>query len=103
MADEIGRNRCLLNTFLVACMIGATVSFVTLMYSGYYRAAGILEWILTYLGSFWMLSFIGFTKWVGRRDHPCGLDVLTVSRFREGIDPRPPTEAERRPLLFPAE
>ncbi|KAI4592325.1 hypothetical protein KJ359_011264 [Pestalotiopsis sp. 9143b] len=75
------RKWCLFNTFLVVCQLGIGISFVVFMYTGRYRISGFMEWTLTYLGCFWLLSFIGYTK------------------FREGEDPKPPTEAERRPLL----
>ncbi|KAK6845342.1 hypothetical protein PG995_015452 [Apiospora arundinis] len=75
------RRWCILNTFLMAFQVAIGLSFVALMYSGRYKPAGFLEWTLTYLGSFWLLSFIGYT------------------RFREDIDPESPLEAERRPLL----
>lgn len=54
--------RCVLNTFLVACQLGISVVFMVLLYSGQNRSAGYLEWTLSYLGSFWLMSFIGYTK-----------------------------------------
>ncbi|KAK7948473.1 uncharacterized protein PG986_009359 [Apiospora aurea] len=75
------RTWCLLNTGLMACQVVIGLSFVVLMDSGRYRPAGFLEWTLTYLGSFWLLSFVGYT------------------RFRKDIDPQTPGDMERRPLL----
>jgi hypothetical protein len=54
--------RCLFNTFLVVSQISIGVTFIGFMYSGRYRVSGFLEWTLTYLGCFWLLSFIGYTK-----------------------------------------
>ncbi|KAI0136767.1 Frag1/DRAM/Sfk1 [Xylariales sp. AK1849] len=75
------RRWCVVNTALVLCQVAVCISFVALMYNGRYKPAGFLEWTLTYLGSFWLLSFVGYTK------------------FREGEDPKPPSDAERQPLL----
>jgi hypothetical protein len=41
---------------------GVGIPFVSLMYTGHFKPAGVLEWIITYLGSLWLLSFIGYTK-----------------------------------------
>lgn len=54
--------RCLLNTFLVLAQAGIGLAFVTLLWKGQYRICGFLEWTLTYIGSFWLGSFVGFTK-----------------------------------------
>ncbi|KAI1813791.1 hypothetical protein GGS20DRAFT_451904 [Poronia punctata] len=76
------RKWCIFNVALVIAQFVVGVLFVSLMYSGYYHAAGILEWSLTYLGAVWLLSFVGYT------------------RFREGEKPwLEDVEGERRPLL----
>lgn len=36
------------------------LTFVGLMYTKRWRLAGIFEWILAFLGCFYMLAFIGF-------------------------------------------
>lgn len=54
--------RCLLNTFLVLAQAGIGLAFVILLWKGEYRTCGFLEWTLTYIGSFWLASFVGFTK-----------------------------------------
>lgn len=54
--------RCLVNTFLVLAQAGIGITFVTLLYMGKYRICGFLEWTLTYIGAFWLLSFVGYTK-----------------------------------------
>ena len=41
-------------------LVGA--AFVSTEETHHYRQAGYMEWILCYLGSFWLLSFVGFTK-----------------------------------------
>ncbi|KAH6657630.1 Frag1/DRAM/Sfk1 [Truncatella angustata] len=74
------RKWLLFNTLLMVSQTGVGISFVVFMYSGLYKTAGFLEWTLTYLGCFWLLSFIGYTK------------------FKDE-DPKTPSEAERRPLL----
>ncbi|KAI0466389.1 hypothetical protein F4859DRAFT_307306 [Xylaria cf. heliscus] len=53
---------CILNVFLVLCQFSVGVSFMALIYSGHYCASGILEWCLTYMGSFWLLSFVGYIR-----------------------------------------
>ncbi|KAI1166560.1 hypothetical protein F5B18DRAFT_606251 [Nemania serpens] len=75
------RKWCLLNVFLVLCQVSVGISFVALLRSGHFHIAGILEWCLTYLGSFWLLSFVGYT------------------RFREGERPVLKDQGERQPLL----
>ncbi|KAI2610646.1 Frag1/DRAM/Sfk1 [Hypoxylon fragiforme] len=75
------RKWCMFNTFLVLCQFGCGLAFVILMYGGYYKSSGILEWCLTYLGSFWLASFVGYTM------------------FREGEEVRIENEDERQPLL----
>lgn len=62
LTREFLGGRCLLNTFLVLAQAGIGLAFVTLLYIGKYRICGFLEWTLTYIGSFWLLSFVGFTK-----------------------------------------
>ncbi|KAI1128472.1 hypothetical protein F5Y10DRAFT_175062 [Nemania abortiva] len=70
------------NTFLVLCQFVIGLSFlVSMYYSGNMYVSGILEWCLTYTGSFWLLSFVGYT------------------RFREGEKPVPEDQGERQPLL----
>ncbi|KAI1185538.1 hypothetical protein F5B17DRAFT_28325 [Nemania serpens] len=72
---------CLLNILLVVCEVSFGVSFVVLLRSGNYHIAGIMEWCLAYFGSFWLLSFVGYT------------------RFREGERPVLKDQGERQPLL----
>lgn len=54
--------RCIFNTLLVIGQFFVGLGFVFFLYSGLFRMAGILEWTLTYLGSFWLLSFVGYTR-----------------------------------------
>ncbi|KAI0451523.1 hypothetical protein F5B21DRAFT_486844 [Xylaria acuta] len=75
------RKWCIFNTFLVFCQFVVGISFLAFMYSGYYHVSGILEWCLTYMGSFWLLSFVGYT------------------RFREGEKLQLEYQGERQPLL----
>ncbi|KAI8960641.1 Frag1/DRAM/Sfk1 [Daldinia sp. FL1419] len=75
------RKWCIFNTALVACQFGCGLAFVILMYDGYFKSSGILEWCLTYLGSFWLFSFVGYTM------------------FREGDRPAVEDDAEQQPLL----
>jgi len=68
---------CIVTTVIVwveVCLGGA---FMWLLWHEWYRVAGILEWIVSYLGVFWLASFIGY-----------------VAVPDEGIDVR-----ERDPLL----
>ncbi|KAI0407931.1 hypothetical protein F4802DRAFT_494064 [Xylaria palmicola] len=72
---------CLFNLFLVFSQFVVGISFVTLIYSGHFYASRILEWCLTYIGSFWLLSFVGHT------------------RFSEGEEAELEYQGERQPLL----
>ncbi|KAI0102384.1 hypothetical protein GGR51DRAFT_288832 [Nemania sp. FL0031] len=67
------------NTILVICQFIIGVTFLAFMYSGNMYVSGILEWCLTYMGSFWLLSFVGYT--------------------REGENPVLEEQGERQPLL----
>ncbi|KAI1119603.1 hypothetical protein F5Y14DRAFT_9070 [Nemania sp. NC0429] len=75
------RRWCLLNTFLVLCQMSVGLSFVALLRAGHFHIAGILEWCLAYMGAFWLLSFVGYT------------------RFREGERPALKDRGERQPLI----
>lgn len=75
------RKWCLFNTLLVFMQFGIGLAFLVMMYSELYRPAGILEWTLTYVGSLWLLSFVGYTK------------------FRDGEELKVETVDERQPLL----
>lgn len=55
-------NRCLLNTFLVACQTAVGIAFVALLYARRFRESGFLEWTLCYVGSFWLASFTGYIR-----------------------------------------
>ncbi|KAI0002663.1 Frag1/DRAM/Sfk1 [Xylariaceae sp. FL0662B] len=77
------RKWCLFNTLLVLSQFCVGIAFVILMYSSFYKSSGILEWCLTYLGSFWLTSFVGYTM------------------FREGEEPKIEIIDEREPLLAP--
>lgn len=66
---------------------------MVLLYSESWRVAGILEWIVSYLGAFWLLNFIGYVAYV----NPRLCQTILTSRLSvpdEGIDIR-----ERDPLL----
>ncbi|KAL7623776.1 hypothetical protein AAE478_005329 [Parahypoxylon ruwenzoriense] len=69
------------NTFLVLCEFGTGFAFVILMDEDYFNSSGIFEWCLTYLGSLWLISFVGYTK------------------FREDEDSSFNDEDEQQPLL----
>ncbi|KAI0200551.1 hypothetical protein F4808DRAFT_154692 [Astrocystis sublimbata] len=56
------RKWCIFNTALVFCQFLVGISFVALLYSGHYHSSGALEWCLTYTGSLWLLSFVGYTR-----------------------------------------
>ncbi|KAI0384606.1 Frag1/DRAM/Sfk1 [Hypomontagnella monticulosa] len=74
------RRWCLFNTVLVLFQFGCGLAFVILEYSGDFKSSGILEWCLTYLGSLWLTSFVGYAM------------------FRKGEEARIES-AERQPLL----
>ncbi|ROV92535.1 hypothetical protein VSDG_06693 [Cytospora chrysosperma] len=56
------RKWCLYNAFLVFSQTALGIAFVYFMYSELYRIAGFLEWTLCYTGSFWLVSFVGYTR-----------------------------------------
>ncbi|KAI1323469.1 hypothetical protein F5Y16DRAFT_383627 [Xylariaceae sp. FL0255] len=75
------RKWCLFNAFLVFCEVVLGVLFIAFLWTNHFRISGVLEWCITYIGSFWLLSFIGYT------------------RFREGERPEVEGDGERQPLL----
>ncbi|KAI0161209.1 hypothetical protein GGR57DRAFT_350967 [Xylariaceae sp. FL1272] len=56
------RKWCIFNVCLVACQFLIGVLFIGFLYSGHFMESGILEWCITYMGSFWLLSFVGYTR-----------------------------------------
>ena len=38
------------------------VTFVTFLWMGYFKMAGFLEWTVTFVGAFYILTFIGFVR-----------------------------------------
>ncbi|KAF2147233.1 uncharacterized protein K452DRAFT_282223 [Aplosporella prunicola CBS 121167] len=68
---------CSASATIVLTEVGLGTCFTGLMYSGYWRIAGIFEWTMAFVGSLYMLAFVGF-----------------VAVPPEGIDAR-----ERDPLL----
>ncbi|KAI0853836.1 Frag1/DRAM/Sfk1 [Daldinia vernicosa] len=75
------RKWCLFNTALVICQFGCGLAFV-ILYNSHFKSSAILEWCLTYVGSFWLASFVGYTM------------------FREGDHPVVEDDAEQQPLLI---
>lgn len=51
---------CAFSAFVVLLEVVMGLAFVGLMYTGHMRIAGIFEWILAFLGCFYMLAFVGF-------------------------------------------
>ncbi|KAJ0115059.1 Frag1/DRAM/Sfk1 family protein [Diaporthe amygdali] len=56
------RKWCLFNTVLVLSQSAVGISFNTFLYMKRYREAGFSEWTLCYLGSLWLVSFVGYTR-----------------------------------------
>lgn len=97
-----------MNNVLVLCVTGVGIAFLVLLYTDYYRRAGIMEWIITYLGAFWLATFAGYIRCVmpNPLETVVRVRVLTDDiwgRFRENttfvfkVD----SDAERQPLLVP--
>ncbi|EOD46758.1 Mg2+ transporter protein CorA-like/Zinc transport protein [Neofusicoccum parvum] len=51
---------CAFSAVIVFLEVVMGLMFVGLMYTDHMRLAGIFEWILAFLGCFYMLAFIGF-------------------------------------------
>ncbi|KAG6356408.1 hypothetical protein INS49_015796 [Diaporthe citri] len=54
------RKWCIVNTFLMVIQTALGFSFTVFFWMGRYRAAGFLEWSLCYVGSIWLVSFVGY-------------------------------------------
>jgi hypothetical protein len=78
---------------LIEMCLGA--AFLVFLGEGWWRVAGILEWIVSFLGAFWLYTFIGYVAYV-KFVAPRTLKTLT-------LDCRTPKEEieirEREPLL----
>ncbi|KAK7565507.1 hypothetical protein IWX92DRAFT_410100 [Phyllosticta citricarpa] len=68
---------CSASVTIVAIEVVLGVFFTALMYMSFWRTAGVLEWVMAFIGCLYMLAFVGF-----------------VAVPPEGIDAR-----ERDPLL----
>ncbi|OMP85102.1 hypothetical protein BK809_0000856 [Diplodia seriata] len=51
---------CAFSAVIVFLEVVMGLIFTGFMYTGHWRLAGIFEWILAFLGCFYMLAFIGF-------------------------------------------
>ena len=47
---------------MVVLEFGLAISFVALLWLEWYRVAGILEWIVTFLRGFWLRNFVGYVS-----------------------------------------
>jgi TM2 domain-containing membrane protein YozV len=47
---------------LIEMCLGA--AFLVFLGKGWWRVAGILEWIVSFLGAFWLYTFIGYVAYV---------------------------------------
>lgn len=65
--------RCVVSNAIVLADLILVSGFVGTAWQGYLRTAGILEWILTYFGGFYLLTFVGYLRYVIRRllAHDC--------------------------------
>ncbi len=54
--------RCLLSNACLAVDMSLSIAFTVLLYRYWMRTAGVLEWALTYVGAFWLWSFVGYLK-----------------------------------------
>lgn len=78
------------------------LAFTGLEWKGYFRTAGILEWVMTFTGGFYLLCFIGYLWFViqssalpdGADDYYRRADEYTVALKEDG---------ERAPLLVPSQ
>lgn len=57
-----GRTGCIASNAWVLVDIALEVSFTIVLRGPWMRTAGILEWALTYVGAFWLLTFVGYLK-----------------------------------------
>jgi hypothetical protein len=60
--EEGLRKWCLVSNALVAVQLCFTIAFVSFMWTNHMRVAGILEWIMTYTGAVYLLTFIGYLR-----------------------------------------
>jgi len=68
---------CIVSTGIVFAEVGLGAAFIVLLNKEWWRVAGILEWIVCFVGVFWLATFMGL-----------------IAVPEEGIDVR-----ERDPLL----
>ncbi|KAF2457416.1 Frag1/DRAM/Sfk1 [Lineolata rhizophorae] len=51
---------CIASTAVVALEVCLAIPFMFFMYTGWYRFAGVLEWVICFTGVFYILAFVGF-------------------------------------------
>lgn len=57
------RRWLILSNAIVVVEVGLGFAFTALLYTKHLRAAGILEWIITVNGGFYLLTFIGLLRY----------------------------------------
>lgn len=60
--SELTQESCIFSTITVAIEVALGTTLLVLMYASYWRTAGILEWIITILGAFWIWTFMGLLR-----------------------------------------
>lgn len=48
------------------CITGTGIAFLVFLYTDYWHSAALMEWIVTYLGSFWIGTFAGYIRYANR-------------------------------------
>lgn len=89
--------RCVIGNAIVLADLILVVGFIGAEWQGYLRVAGILEWVLTFLGGFYLLTFAGYLRYASRMNILASAE-LTTSRAPETMVPAK-TDDERQPLL----
>lgn len=53
-----------MNNVLVVLITGVGIAFLVLLFTDYFKSAGLMEWTITYLGAFWLITFSGYIRYV---------------------------------------
>lgn len=64
LADCLLPGSCLISLAIVILEVVVTVTFFGCSWGGHQRIAGILEWIVAFMGAFYIWAFVGLVRYV---------------------------------------
>lgn len=68
LADRLLPRSCLISLAIVILVVVVTIAFFGCSWGGHQRIAGILEWVVSFMGAFYIWAFVGLVRYVGPPD-----------------------------------